>query len=256
MQLRKVAFGAMVLSLAAHHAAKAQLPVTDVGTHILEQLQVANSLKELANWVTQLQQMQNQLNQLMQTYQALSHVTDLASAVGALNALGVQNPLPVNPYAVQGLLSGGQSPTGMLGSLSGLLNGVSGYNTVYTPGTTSWASGQNAAYNNGLAGAQAMALQLYQSAAQRYPLLQELQARIATAKDPADREALIARIQLEQAYIQNSQTQAVNLGNYMAAQTQVAQIQQAQRVDQSAYAYLRDQQQRGYINASLQLPQP
>lgn len=225
-----------------------QLPVSDVGTHILEQLGIANQITELQRWVTQLQGMQQQLQQLQTTYQALSHVTDMGTAVGALGSLGIQNPLPVNAYAVQGMMSAGTNPGGLLSSLNGFLGSTNTTNRVYTaPDPNSFMSQQINANGGGLAGAQALALQLYQSAADRMPLLRELQARISTSKDPAEREALIARIGVEQAYIQNSQTQATNLGNYMQAEAAVRPQQDNEHLAKSINATLQQAQSQGML---------
>jgi type IV secretion system protein VirB5 len=172
-------------------------------------------------------------------------VTDLGSAVSALGALGIQNPLPVNPYAVQGLMNGSGGTSGMLANLGSLYTGTLGANRVYQTNGDGWMAKQINANGGGLAGAQALALQLYQSAAQRIPLLNALQSRISTVSDPSEREALIARLGAEQAYIQNANVQANALGNYMLAQFQVVQQHRAERLQQDIDAVLQDAKRRG-----------
>jgi type IV secretion system protein VirB5 len=198
-----------------------------------EWTQIASWGKQAADMAKGLQGDLMRLRQLEATYQAMTRVTDLGSAVSALNMLGIRNPLPVNPYAVQSLMSGQGGAQGMLGSLSSLYTGALNQNRLYeTPGGT-WIDQQINQQGGGIAGAQAVALQLYQSAAERVPYLQQLQARIDTAADPSEREALIARLGAEQAYIQNSQVQAQTLGNFMAAQFQLRDQQREERLQGS-----------------------
>lgn len=211
-----------------------------------EATQVASWAKQVADMARQLQQMQAQYQQLVMTYNALTRVTDLGSAVSALNMLGIQNPLPVNPYAAQSLLSGRGGAQGMIGSLGSLYTGTLHGNSVYALPQDTWIGRQSAGNAAALAGAQALSLQLYQSAAERVTGLNELQARINTAADPSEREALIARISAEQAYIQNQQVQASNIGNYMVAQLRVMEQQREERLHQSIDEVLNDARSRGW----------
>ena len=89
--------------------------------------------EQVRQGLQELQLLQQQLEQVMAVYNSLSHVTDLASAVGVLQTLGIQNPLPVNIGSVQGLLAGTGSPQGMLGSIGSLFNTNFDANHVYTP---------------------------------------------------------------------------------------------------------------------------
>lgn len=202
--------------------------------------------QQAADMVRQLQQMKMQYDQLVMSYQAITRVTDLGSAVSALHMMGIQNPLPVNPYAAQRLLNGSGGAGGMLGSLSGLYTGTIGGNTVYRPRDDTWSTRQIIANGGGLAGAQALALQLYQSAAERVAGLGELQGRIDGAPDPSEREALIARLGVEQAYIQNQQVQAQNIQTYLIAQTQVREQQREERLQQSIDEVLEEARGRGW----------
>ncbi|MBY0331607.1 MAG: type IV secretion system protein [Acetobacteraceae bacterium] len=202
--------------------------------------------QQAADMVRQLQQMKQQYDQLVMTYQAITRVTDLGSAVAALNMLGIRNPLPINPYAAQGLLNGTGGAGGMLNSLSGLYTGTLNGNTVYAPRDDTWTTRQIVANGGGLAGAQALALQLYQSAGERVAGLAELQARIDGAPDPSEREALIARLGVEQAYIQNQQVQAQNIQTYLIAQTQVREQQREERLQQSIDEILEEARGRGW----------
>ena len=201
--------------------------------------------QQATDMARQIQQQIAQLQQLQATYEAFTRVTDFGSAFGALSMLGIQNPLPVNPYAVQGLLNGTGGTGGMLGSIGSLFTGAQTANRIYeTPGDT-WLNQQINRFGGGLAGAQALALQQYQSSAERVQHLNEIQARINVMADPSEREALIARIGIEQTYIQNAQVQAASLGNFMQAQFRVRDQQREERRQQEFDEVLAQARARG-----------
>jgi hypothetical protein len=113
-----------ILALTA--PARAQIPVTDLGA-------IAQLMDQVRQGTQEIQILQQQVQQVMTLYNAVAHVTDLGSAVGVLGLLGIQNPLPVNPYTVQSLLSGRGSIAGMSGTISGLFNTNFVASHVYTP---------------------------------------------------------------------------------------------------------------------------
>jgi len=174
--------------------------------------------QQLQQLVQQVETLQQQYEMLMNTYQALTHVTDLGSAVSALRTLGIQNPLPVDPWAVQQLLSGRGSLSGIGGSLGSLFNRNYGANHIYTPTGDSALARQIEQNGNSIAGAQAVAQQLYQAVANRIPLMQQLEDRLNTARDPKDVMDLQARLAAEQSFIQSQQVQAQALTTWYAAQ--------------------------------------
>lgn len=224
---RLLLIGACVLTPLA--PARADLPVIDNAN--LGQL-----IKQVQQAAQQIQLLQVQ--QVMSIYNAVSHITDLGSAVSALGMLGIQNPLPVNPSAVQSLLSGRGSVEGMTGSIGSLFNSNWDASHVYTPTGTSYEAGLTQRSATSIAGIQGLAGQLYQSMAQRLPLLQELQDRLNGTKDPKDVLDLQARLQAEQSYIQTQGVQAQTL-----AMMQVAAYQNRQQE--------RDEQRQKDIDAVL-----
>ncbi len=211
--------------------AQAQVPVIDGAS-------VTQLVKQVQQAAQELQLLQQQVQQVMSIYNAVSHVTDLGSAVSALGLLGIQNPLPVNPYAVQSLLSGRGSIEGMSGSIGSLFNSNWGTAHVYTPTGTSYEANLMERGATSIAGIQGLSGQLYQSMAQRLPLLQELQGRINGARDPKDVMDLQARLSAEQSYIQAQGVQAQTL-----AMMQVAAYQDQQQE--------RDEQRQKDIDAVL-----
>jgi len=218
-------------ALAPLASARADVPVIDGAS--LVQL-----LKEVQQAAQEIQLLQQQLQQVMTIYNAISHVTDLGTAVSALDMLGIQNPLPVNPYSVQSLLSGRSGITGMSGSIGMLFNSNWAANHVYTPTGSSFEANLIQRGATSIAGIQGVSGQLYQSMAQRLPLMQQLQDRLAATKDPKDVMDLQARLAAEQSYIQAQGVQAQTL-----AMMQVAAYQDQQQE--------RDEQRQANIDAVL-----
>lgn len=207
-----------VTLLGLHGRAFAQLTVADPGSYVIQKLGIANQIKEIAAWGKQFAQMAAQLQQLESTYYAMAHVTDLGSAVSALGMLGVRNPLPINPYAVQGLLNGTGGVGGMSSSIGTMFSGTMAGNEVYRSRDDTWIGQELNRNGGGIAGAQSLAMELYRAAADRMAHLDNLRDQIQGASDPSTRESLIAQIGAEQSAIQNQQVQAGALGNYMQAQ--------------------------------------
>lgn len=234
--MRNVVRASLLASVAFAAPARAQLSVTDPGSYIIQNLGIANQVKELASWAKQLAQMEAQYQQLVMTYEALAHVTDLGSAVGALGMLGIRNPLPLNPYAVQGLLNGTGGVGGMSANIGGLYTGTLSGNQVYQVKTDTWIGQELNRNGSGIAGGQSLAMELYRAAADRMTHLDNLRGQIADASDPSVRESLIAQIGAEQTAISNQQVQATVLGNYMqsqfASQQQRVQERRQQEIDQ------------------------
>lgn len=221
-------------------------PELNIEQKISNAMTAGSWASQAKSMVQQIQYLNSQLQQLQTTYNALAHATDMGSVVSGLSALGIQNPLPVNPYNLQSVLQGNTNGTGpLLSNLSGLMNSVTQTNRVYTVPGNSWVAQQINASGGGLAGAQAVALQLYQSASDRVPYLNQLQAQIASACDPSERESLMARFLAEQAYIQNAQVQAGAVGNYMQAQFQVQQQRGTEKMQQDIDAVLQNAQSQG-----------
>jgi type IV secretion system protein VirB5 len=196
--------------------ARADLPVIDGAS-------IAQLAKQVEQAAQQIQLLQQQVQQIMSIYNAVSHITDLGSAVSALGLLGIQNPLPVNPYAVQSLLSGHGSVEGMTGSIGSLFNSNWETSHIYTPNGTSFEASLIQQSATSIAGIQSLSGQLYQSMAQRLPLLQALQNRLTDAKDPKDVMDLQARLAAEQSYIQAQSVQAQTLAMMQVAAEQARQ---------------------------------
>lgn len=209
---------------------------------VTEVLRWVDSMRQGAQTLAQVQQ---QVNQARAFYQQVTHVTDLGSAVSALGVVGIQNPLPVNPYALQSLLSGQGGANGMLSSLNGLYTGSLGQNTLTPMGTpSSWVGRLLGQQIGAASGTQAVSLQLFQTLSERNTLINQLRDRINTA-DPAQREALIARLSVEQNAATSLTGQAVAVGTYAAAQRDAFNAQREQATMMNIDAVLADAKSRG-----------
>jgi hypothetical protein len=238
--MKRVLWASTIAIVLAGPAA-AQTPVVDM-------TQAMNMIKDLQQGAQQLGQLEQQLTQLQQTYYAFTHVSDLGSLMNAMQQLGIENPLPINPSAVQGLMNGTGSAQGMIGSLQGLFTGTTNANHVYTAPGDGFLANQVNQNGGGIAGAQALALQLYQSVSQHLDLMPDLQAAIATADDPSKRETATNRLLAEQVYIQGQQVQAQTLGNYMQAQLASRQQQERESVNKSYDAEIASLKAKGLLN--------
>lgn len=189
----------------------------------------------IAKWGQQAEHMVQQIRRAEAAYDAVTGVRDLGSAVQAMGVLGIRNPLPINPYAVQGLLNGTGGVSGMTSNLGGLFTGTLSQNRVYESQGGSWIEQEINRNGSGLAGAQAVSLQLYASAAERMQHMDALRGRIDTADDPATRDSLIAQLTAENGAIQNQALQAQALNNFMqsqiALQGQRVQERRVQEID-------------------------
>lgn len=226
-----VAAVAIILGL-TQRPASADIPVIDFGAiaesirqeiaqdkayllqakqYITEQLSWAKQVEEYA---VQVQQYATETEQLL----AFVHNPNLGVAMGLLNRIGLGDSLPLNPYAMYGLVNGFGSNGGIssvfgtvrqLSSLSG-----SSWTTahVYTPTDGSWASQQVIARANGIAGVQGAAQASYADLRAHQDALQALRDRLATATNPKDVSDVQAQIEIEQAWTmnQNGQMAAIN----------------------------------------------
>jgi hypothetical protein len=213
--------------------------VTDVAS--LGQ-QITGYLQDLKSYATQLQQLQQEVQQVqwaISTYQSFVHDPSLGGAMALLRQVGIENPLPVSPYAIEGLLNGRTGISGTLGALSTLSNSSFGTNHVYTPNDGSWASEHLNASAIGIAGTQGAAMQIFQQVSAHYPVVQALRNRLLTATTPKDVADAQAQIAAEQAWEQNATAQLQSVALLNAAQTQSNQQQQNEKLDQDIDAVLK-----------------
>jgi hypothetical protein len=234
--LTGVSLAAMI---AVGSPAHAQIPVTD-GANLVAQAK--NLLQELKSYATQLQQLQQQVQSVMwaeQTAQSFIQNPNLGSAMALMNMVGIDNPLPINPYSVQSLVSGygGMNSlsglTGKLGALNGLVTNSYSSDQIYscTDGSYACARQQQVAYSN--AGIKGLTSQIYQQLAEHIPVLQSLRTQLGTAPDPAQREQILAQLAIENTWTANAQGQLQTVMALASTQDNVLRAQDSERVNQS-----------------------
>ena len=244
--VKKLVGVSLVALLAFTTQGRAQLAVTDPGDTWVntEGVAVQNQtlLQTLQGYKTQLQQYATQLQSLEQQVQQVTWLATTAESLiqnpnlGAVMALagqlGLNQDLPVSPYAVMGLVNGfnglstgggiGQL-TGAFGSLNGLVNNSFTVNSAYTCTATTFPCTQQQQMANSAAGTQGIMQTLYQDLANHVQILQSLQTSASASTTPAQRENVLNEIALQQAWVNNSGNQIQAVSGMWSAQQQVNQ---------------------------------
>ena len=204
------ALGEWIISLANDvkaYALQLQQYLTQVKQYVGEELSWATQASQYA---TQLQQYANEAQMLIN----FVHYPNLGLAMALLSSAGLGNSLPVNPYAVLGLVNGLEYGQGGLPEMGGIMSSLSGmvgrsYETshVYTPTDGSWASQEIIARGNGIAGEQGAAQATYTDLRTHQAALQALRDHLATASSPKDVQDTQAQIELETTWTTNEAAQ-------------------------------------------------
>jgi hypothetical protein len=209
---------ALGAALACTVPAHAVVPVEDIPSLFQE---VKSYVHELQAYGTQLEQLKTEAQTLGYTvnqFNALVANPSLANAVGLLGRVGINDPLPVSPYAIQGLISGRGSLNGTLGGLSGLSSFAASANHIYTPSDGSWTSQQMIARANGIAGTQSIGQQIHSQIADHFTVMTALRQDMRAATTPAERESVMGQIQAEQAWTANANGQLQAAGLLLQAE--------------------------------------
>lgn len=201
---------ALTICSAAISPAQAQFLVYDPAIFL-------QAIEQVTQLTQQLAVLRQQYQQLQKTYAAIAH-----SPLADLNALGQQlnvnqfrNALPSQSNVLGAVMNGSGLGPGNLGSAAqGYLN----ENRIYAPTGQDFNAQEMQRNANSVAGAQAMASELYQSAANHVTALQGIERQLANAPDTKAVADIQARIAAEQAYIQAQQVQAQSLAMWQASQ--------------------------------------
>ena len=228
--------GALIAALHASPA-RAQLAVIDPAN-------LAQAVQQVQQMTQQLQAMQQQYQQLQQTYQAIAHApSEALTELGRqLNAETLRNALPAESGALGAVLEGNALGSGAFGRAA---QGQLERNRVYAPAGTDVQAQEMQRSATSIAGAQAMASGLYQSAASRIAALQAIEGQLASAGDAKAVADLAARLSAEQAYIQAQQVQAHSLVLWQQAQMRNQDQREQERRRQSIDALIEQAKARG-----------
>jgi type IV secretion system protein VirB5 len=207
--IRKSAL-ALAICGAVSGLAHAQLVVIDPSN-------LAQAVEQVTQLVQQLKVLQEQYAQLQATYAAIAHAPQ-----GQLNQLGAQlnvdqyrNALPTQSSTLGAVMNGTGQGTGNLASST---QNYLGQNRVYAPTGTDFQAQEMQRRATSVAGSQAMAAELYQSASNRITTLRAIEAQLANAPDAKAVADIQARLLAEQTYIQAQQVQAQSLAMWQASQ--------------------------------------
>jgi type IV secretion system protein VirB5 len=167
----------------------------------------------------------------------------------AVNQLGQQlnvdqfrNALPSQSNVLGSVMNGTTLGSDNLGSTAqGYLN----QNRVYAPTGSDFQAQEMQRNAYSVAGTQAMASELYQSAANRVSALQGIEGQLAAAQDAKAVADLAARINAEQTYIQAQQVQAQSLAMWQQSQQRNQDQRQEEQRRQSIDALIEQAKARG-----------
>ncbi|WP_169054776.1 type IV secretion system protein [Azospirillum sp. TSA2s] len=241
MMSRRVALRAVPLAAtlipAVFPPAHAQLAVIDPAN-------LAQAVQQVQQMAQQLQAMQQQYQQLQQTYQAIAHApsSPLTELGQQLNVEAFRNALPAQSNVLGSVMEGRALGPGAFGSAA---QGQLERNRVYSPDGADFQAQEMQRTATSVAGAQAMASGLYQSATSRVAVLQAIEGQLATAADAKAVADLAARISAEQAYIQAQQVQAQSLVLWQQAQMRNRDQREQERRRQSIDALIAQAKARG-----------
>lgn len=228
--MRRLLLASVVVMIAA--PASAQMTVIDPAVLAQSTQSVAQGGLQLAQMANQLAVLRSQYQQLISTYQAVAHLPSAVVAeAGSLFAVpALRSPVP-GMAADLGSIVGG---TGSVNALTGTISGLMAGNRVYAPvGVDAQAQRMNTNAAS-IAGTQAMAQQLFQSATEHAAALWTLEAELANSPDAKATADIQGRLQMEQAHLQARVVQAQTL---QAAQS--AQVRQtAQQHEESRRCYI------------------
>jgi Type IV secretion system proteins len=211
---------------------RAQIAVQDQANLVQQAKDYLQILKSYAlqaqQYAAQAQQLETEITQL----ESFIQNPNLGAAMGLMQTAGLTSAIPINPYAVQSIVSGSGGVQGTFGALSGLMNGSFATNNVYTCNDGSWACAQARAVAAGNAGQQGLAMNSIATMAQHLPVLQGLRDDLATAQDPAQREHIMAELQAETAWgiQENSRLMATNI--LLTSQQNVRDEQAKEKLNQ------------------------
>lgn len=224
-------------------AACAQVQVQDSASLFQQVKAYAQELRQYATALQSLQQQVQTAEQTLQIVQSTIQNPSLGAVMGLANRAGLGSALPINPYSVQGLVSGSGGLSSRLGSISTLSNSSFGANTIYQCQDQSFACLQQRQTAVALAGQQGIGMASIQSLADHQLVLQGVRDRLATSNTPAERENALGLIQTESLWTQQESARLTAVSVLMQSQRDI-RVQQAdeklkQGFDETADRYHR-----------------
>ncbi|CAD5291952.1 Type IV secretion protein [Bosea sp. 62] len=191
MRVSRLLIAAALAGLPAHGFAQQGVPVFDAGA-------IAKHVEQIGKLTEQIKTMQAQLTQAKQLYESFNKLTDVNDVASLLGSDEFRKHLPKEFGEIEKLVSGGG------GSLASVVDRYLDQNRAYQGGDA------NSFYRSELdriarqTGAKhSIGQSVYDTASKRIDGLEELRQKITASKDAKDVLDLSARIQAEQALLQN-----------------------------------------------------
>ena len=214
----RTAFRALLLASAGFSAgalpASAQGLVFDPSVFARQFEQLTELKKQVDTLTSQLKVAQDQLGQAKQLYDSFNKLTNVNDIAGLLNSLEFRKYLPGEFSQIEGLIKGAGS-----GSFASSIDGYLSQNRVYTanPGNSFYASElDRIARQTGAK--QSIGQAVYDTASKRIDELDKLRQQISQSRDVKDTLDLSARLQAEQALLQNDVLRMQGLAMIQRAQ--------------------------------------
>ncbi len=191
MRVSRLLIAAALAGLPAHGFAQQGVPVFDASA-------IAKHVEQIGKLTEQIKTMQAQLTQAKQLYESFNKLTDVNDVASLLSSDEFRKHLPKEFGEIEKLVSGGG------GSLASVVDRYLDQNRAYQGGDA------NSFYRTELdriarqTGAKhSIGQSVYNTASKRIDGLEELRRKITASKDAKDVLDLSARIQAEQALLQN-----------------------------------------------------
>lgn len=224
---RALAVGVCVAAFAS--PARSQMAVFDganFGNTLRSVYQGAQQIAQLEQQITTLKQ---SLDQQIATLNGLVHLpqNELNQLASTFNTAALRSPLPGGD-SLADIIGGLQSTNN---ALSGLVGQFTNANRIYTPYGGDFSANAMATNANSIAGVQAAARALLDSAQQHSQALTTLEGQLQGAPDAKTVADIQARLALESAHLQAQQVQAATLTTWQGAQVRLTdqQRQEARR---------------------------
>lgn len=183
---------AALVGLPADAYAQQGVPVFDAGA-------IAKHVEQIGKLTEQIKTMQAQLTQAKQLYESFNKLTDVNEVASLLSSSEFRKYLPKEFGEIEKLVSGSGS-----GSLTGVIDRYLDQNRAYQGGdANSFYRGELDRIARQTGAKHSIGQSVYDTASKRIDELEELRRKITTAKDAKDVLDLSARIQAEQAILQN-----------------------------------------------------
>jgi type IV secretion system protein VirB5 len=176
----------------AASSAQQGVPVFDAGA-------IAKHVEQIGKLTEQIKTMQAQLAQAKQLYESFNKLTDVNDVASLLGSDEFRKHLPKEFGEIEKLVAGNGS-----GSLTGVLDRYLEQNRAYQGGdANSFYRGELDRIARQTGAKHSIGQSVYDTASKRIDALEELRQKITASKDAKDVLDLSARIQAEQALLQN-----------------------------------------------------